>query len=148
MTFVENETASSEDDMPQQQLASLEELGRQIKEAGHRRYELVRGIFGVVGDKWGIPILLVLATGRIRYSALRRTLDVLLGDTLPGHEHISQRILTLKLRKFEQLGLIVRRVSGDVPPKVDYALTDMGQELNHHVLTMIGWIGQKDWQRP
>ncbi len=148
MTFNENETASSENDLPPQQLASLRELGRQIHESGYRRYELVRGIFGVIGDKWGIPILLVLATGRIRHSALRRSLDALLGDTLPGHQHISQRILTLKLRTFEQLGLIVRRVSEDVPPKVDYALTDMGQELTSHVLTMVSWINRGDQKNP
>lgn len=117
------------------QFESLTNLAREIEEAGPGHYELVRGIFGLLGDKWSNLILVVLETGRLRHATLRRTLN-----TLEDRESISQRILTLKLRAFEHYGLIDRRVSDDVPPKVDYALTEMGAELAVHIRQVIDWI--------
>ena len=114
--------------MPADQAAALADLARQISEGGRDRYESLRSIFGLRGDKWSILILLVLATGEMRHAALRRAVDSVL-----GFETISQRILTLKLRAFEQHGLIVRLASDDVPPKVGYRLTEKGKVLSQHV---------------
>lgn len=118
--------------MPVDQAAALADLGRQISEGGRDRYESLRGIFGLLGDKWAILILLVLAAGEMRHAALRRAVDAVL-----GFEKISQRILTLKLRAFEQRGLVVRSVSDDVPPRVGYRLTEEGKLLSQHVWRII-----------
>ena len=59
---------------------------------------------------------------------------------LSAEQAISQRVLTLKLRALERDGFVVRKVTGDVPPKVSYELTGLGGELYHQARTTIGWI--------
>jgi len=85
----------------------------------------VREVFSLLGDKWSKLILLVLATGTYGHARLRRTLEILADES-----EISQRILTLKLRSLERDGLILRYVSSDVPPRVDYSLSDIGGQLS------------------
>ena len=115
--------------------ASLGALAANMAEGGVDRDEPVREIFGLLGDRWSTLILLVLATGRYRHAALRRTINF-----LGQEESISQRMLTLKLRALERNGMIDRRTSDDVPPRVDYALTPLGRELVEKAHSLIGWI--------
>jgi len=70
----------------------------------------------VVGGKWKMPILWRLNQRVWRYNELRRELA-----------GISHKMLTQQLRELEQAGLITRTVHPVVPPRVDYALTDLGR---------------------
>ncbi|MFD2474775.1 winged helix-turn-helix transcriptional regulator [Amycolatopsis silviterrae] len=88
----------------------------------------VRGLLARVEDKWGVLILGVLAAGGLRYSEL--------GRHLPG---VSQRMLTLSLRRLERDGLVTRTVTPVNPPQVDYALTEVGLSLHRTMLVLLGW---------
>tara|TARA_B100000678_G_C17907391_1_gene381871 strand:- start:56 stop:445 length:390 start_codon:yes stop_codon:yes gene_type:complete len=81
--------------------------------------ELVDETIGRVADKWTLLIIESLEEGgAARFSAL--------GRSLPG---ISQKMLTQTLRQMEREGLVSRTVFPEVPPRVEYALTDLGHEL-------------------
>lgn len=90
------------------------------------------GICGKLGDKWTAQVIwhLSLASGRtLRFSALKSEI-----------EGITQRMLTLTLRNLERDGLVVRHYFPEVPPRVEYELTDMGAELLHVLESINSWI--------
>ena len=72
----------------------------------------------LMGDKWKILIIRDLLTGTKRFGELKKT--------LPG---ISQKVLTSHLRAMEKSGLVSRKVFAEVPPKVEYSLTETGKSL-------------------
>ncbi|MBM7367581.1 winged helix-turn-helix transcriptional regulator [Gordonia hydrophobica] len=88
----------------------------------------VRELLDRVGDKWSLLIIGMLRTGELRFSELQRR--------IPG---ISQRMLTLKLRSLERDGLVSRTVYAEVPPRVEYELTEMGQTLIEPALGLALW---------
>ncbi|APU14311.1 MULTISPECIES: winged helix-turn-helix transcriptional regulator [Actinoalloteichus] len=90
----------------------------------------VLSILGRVGDKWSVLVIGALAEGTLRFGELHRTVT-----------GISQRMLTLTLRQLERDGLLTRTVYASVPPRVDYALTGLGETLLDAV------IGLSDWAR-
>ncbi|MPT49016.1 MAG: transcriptional regulator [Sphingobium sp.] len=102
---------------------------------GAGRHDPVREIFAMLGDKWSTLILLVLELGTWRHTDLRRIL-IRLSET----ERISQRMMTLKLRGLEREGLVERKTTADIPPKVSYCLTDMGQNLMGEVHGLLNWV--------
>ena len=71
-----------------------------------------------VGDKWSVMVVMLLGNGTKRFNEMRRVIG-----------GISQRMLTLTLRGLERDGLVTRTVFPTVPPRVDYALTDLGRSL-------------------
>ena len=71
-----------------------------------------------VGDKWSVLVVTILGDGPKRFNELRRAIA-----------SISQRMLTLTLRGLERDGLVTRTVFAAVPPRVDYALTELGRSL-------------------
>ncbi len=73
----------------------------------------------IFSGKWSILILYHLNDGALRHGELQR----ILGD-------ITQTTLTKQLRMLEDYGLISRYVYAEIPPKVEYSLTDLGQEFN------------------
>lgn len=80
---------------------------------------LVNELIGRVADKWTMLILEVLAEeGEMRFSQIGRAID-----------GISQKMLTQTLRQMERDGLLVRTIHAQVPPKVEYRLTDLGFSL-------------------
>jgi len=94
----------------------------------------VNAILSRIGDKWSVLIVMELAEGSHRFNEIKR--DV---------AGISQRMLTLTLRGLERDGLVSRRVFDTVPPKVEYALTDLGRSLQGPVLALGEWaIGHRD----
>ncbi|WP_460441185.1 winged helix-turn-helix transcriptional regulator [Amycolatopsis stemonae] len=97
------------------------------------RNEWMRDVLARVDDKWGVVILSLLKDGPLRYSALSRL--------LPG---VSQRMVTLSLRKLERDGLIDRTVTPATPPQVEYALTDVGSSLEIKLEELIGWALQHE----
>ncbi|MFD6178046.1 MULTISPECIES: winged helix-turn-helix transcriptional regulator [unclassified Isoptericola] len=88
----------------------------------------VRAVLDRVGDKWSTLVLGTLASGPRRFTEL-----------LHGIDGISQRMLTLTLRQLERDGLVSRTVHAVVPPRVDYALTDLGQTLLPPVIALVEW---------
>ena len=87
-----------------------------IRVAG--RCERVAPVLARIGDKWAVLVVVLLADGPVRFNELKRRIGV-----------ISQRMLTFTLRGLERDGLVTRTVFASVPPKVEYALTPLGQSL-------------------
>ncbi len=83
-----------------------------------------------IGGKWKPIILHHLLSGTKRFGALRKLIP-----------DITQKMLTQQLRELEQDALIARKVYPEVPPKVEYSLTDYGKTLEH-VLTALSKWGQ------
>jgi DNA-binding HxlR family transcriptional regulator len=83
------------------------------------RGDAIRDVLSHVGDKWTLLIVGALAVGvRLRFTELQRH--------IPG---ISQRMLTVTLRHLERDGLVRRTMYAEVPPRVEYELTDIGRTL-------------------
>ena len=110
-------------------------LAAQMAAHGTERDAPVRAVMVLLGDRWTTLILLVLGTGDWRHAELKRVLA-----QLSAEQAISQRVLTLKLRTLERDGFVARSVSGDVPPRVSYALTVPGVELLGQAQGLIEWI--------
>ena len=94
----------------------------------HIRCRSITPILQRIGDKWSILIVMMLARGPQRFNELKRMID-----------GISQRMLTLNLRGLEREGLISRKIFPTIPPKVEYALTDLGESLCTHVIAFGQW---------
>jgi len=82
----------------------------------------------VIGGRWKVPILWNLQDGLQRFGELNRL--------LPG---ITQKMLTQQLRELESDGLILRTVYAEVPPRVEYSLTDLGVSLRPVLATLTSW---------
>jgi DNA-binding HxlR family transcriptional regulator len=82
----------------------------------------------VMGGTWKPVILFHLMQGSKRFSELGRAIG-----------GITQRMLTLQLRELEEAGIVRRTVYAEVPPRVDYALTTLGQSLQPVLLAMRDW---------
>ena len=94
----------------------------------------IRDVLDRVGDKWSVLVVVELASGTRRFRELQRAID-----------GISQRMLTLTLRRLERDGLVERTVYPTVPPQVSYELSDSGRSLTHLVKALADWSIQ---QRP
>lgn len=89
----------------------------------------VRDVLAHLGDKWSVLVLVTLqANGTMRFSDINRTV----GD-------ISQRMLTVTLRSLEADGLIGRQVYAQVPPRVEYCLSERGENLFPHIKALVDW---------
>ncbi len=85
--------------------------------AGGQRFITAR-VLDAIGDKWTVLVISTLGARRLRYSDLLAS--------VPG---ISQRMLTVTLKALERDGLVVRQAHAEVPPRVEYAVTDLGLSL-------------------
>ena len=83
---------------------------------------------GLIGDKWKILIIRDLLTGTKRFGELKKSLN-----------SITQKVLTNKLREMEASGLVKRKVYPEVPPRVEYSLTDTGLSLKPILDAMWNW---------
>lgn len=89
----------------------------------------IRNILARLSDKWSLLILYTLSVQpATRYNELRRAIP-----------DISQKMLTNTLRKLEEDGLVTRRIYAEVPPRVEYSLTDRARSLLPHINALIGW---------
>ena len=88
----------------------------------------------VIGDKWKVLILRDLMNGTMRFGELRKSVG-----------GISQKVLTAQLRDMEARGLVTREVFAEVPPRVEYTLTDIGRSLKPVLDAM--WVWGEDYQR-
>lgn len=89
----------------------------------------------VIGGKWKMVILCHLTDGVKRFGELKRAMP-----------DITQKMLTQQLRELELDGIIHREVFSQVPPKVEYSLTDYGETI-HGVLGVMADWGQKHQER-
>lgn len=115
--------------------ARLAQLAAEMGPDGVDREDPTRSVMAMLGDRWSPLILLVLETGSWRHADLRRVTA-----ELSSEQSLSQRIMTLKLRALERDGFVYREVTDDVPPKVTYSLTSMGQNLVGELRRMIAWL--------
>lgn len=81
-----------------------------------------------IGDKWSVLVVTTLGDGSRRFNELRREIPT-----------VSQRMLTLTLRNLERDGLVSRAVTPSIPPRVDYALTDLGRSLLRPLSALSEW---------
>lgn len=88
----------------------------------------VTEVLSRVGDKWSMQVVMQLGYGSMRFNQLKREVD-----------GISQRMLTRTLRGLERDGLVSRKVTPSVPPRVDYALTRLGESLRGPVSLLGDW---------
>lgn len=89
----------------------------------------VRNIIARFSSKWSILILCVLAENETtRFNAI--------GRAIPD---ISPKVLTSTLKILEQDGLVKRELFPEIPPRVEYSLTDKGRSLMPHINSLIGW---------
>lgn len=89
----------------------------------------IRDVLSRLGDKWSMLVLTTLnANGTMRFSDVHRSIA-----------DISQRMLTVTLRTLEADGLISRTVYAEVPPRVEYTLTETGESLMPHIQNLVDW---------
>ena len=82
----------------------------------------------LIGDKWKVLILRDLLLGTKRFGELRKSIGT-----------VSQKVLTTQLRQMEQCGLVIRTVYAEVPPRVEYTLTELGYSLRPVLDAMVTW---------
>lgn len=92
------------------------------------RCRVIRETFDRLGDKWSLLLVTILSQGPQRFTTLKF-----------AAEGISQRMLTLTLRKLERDGLIERTVYAEVPPRVEYALSNLGRTLVAPTSALAEW---------
>ena len=82
----------------------------------------------LIGDKWKVLILRDLMPGTKRFGELKKSIG-----------NVSQKVLTAQLRDMEEKGLVSRHVYAEVPPRVEYSLTDLGKSLEPILNAMKTW---------
>lgn len=82
----------------------------------------------LIGDKWKVLILRDLISGTRRFGELKKSIG-----------SVSQKVLTAKLRDMEESGLVNRKVYAEVPPRVEYSLTETGKSLEPILDAMKNW---------
>lgn len=82
----------------------------------------------LISDKWKVLILLDLMPGTKRFGELKKSIGT-----------VTQKVLTAQLRQMEASGLLTRTVYAEVPPRVEYTLTDLGRSLRPVLDAMEAW---------
>ena len=82
----------------------------------------------LIGTKWKVLIIRELLESTKRFSELQRSIG-----------GVSQKVLTANLRAMEECGLVNRKVYAEVPPRVEYSLTDLGRSLKSVLNVMVEW---------
>ena len=83
---------------------------------------------GLIGEKWKVLIVRDLLTGTKRFGELKKSVT-----------GITQKVLTNNLRQMEAFGLVKRKVYAEVPPRVEYSLTETGLSLKPILDSMVEW---------
>ena len=88
-------------------------------------------VLASVGDKWTIMVVGALSKGSLRYNEIQRRVS-----------GISQRMLTMTLKRLEMDGIVTRTLFPSVPPRVDYELTELGQTLRGALVPLHLWAAK------
>jgi len=101
-----------------------------MRKQRHQIYALcpVEATLDMIGGKWKGVILFRLTEGTKRFGELRKLLP-----------KVTQRTLTQQLRELEADGLVTRKIFAEVPPKVEYSLTDLGRSLKPLLVKLRDW---------
>ncbi|MDQ1749011.1 MAG: hypothetical protein QOC94_3724 [Actinoplanes sp.] len=87
-----------------------------------------RVVLDRIGDKWTVLVVSVLSTGTLRFTELRARV----GGVAP-------KVLTQTLRALERDGILIRTIYAQVPPRVEYQLTDLGRSLAQPIAAIQDW---------
>ena len=97
-----------------------------------KKQALLHDILERIADKWTLLVIEALdGEGEMRFSGLQRRIG-----------QISHKMLTKTLRQLERDGLVTRRIHAEVPPRVDYKLTPLGESLGESVCGVWMWVGE------
>lgn len=89
----------------------------------------IKDVLHTVGDKWSVSVMVLLSGNKtMRFNEIKNNIN-----------GISQKMLTVTLRELESFGLLGREVFPQIPPKVEYTITDMGEEFVRHLAVMLHW---------
>ena len=100
-----------------------------LKKFGNAESCPIRNVIDRLGDKWTVLVLMLLEEA-----------EVLRFNEIFGYiQTISQKMLTVTLKSLEADGLVKRTVYPQIPPKVEYELTDRGRSLLPHLHQLVGW---------
>ena len=92
----------------------------------------IRTVLDRFGDKWSILVIMQLAgKGTLRFNEINKLMP-----------DISQKMLTVTLRTLEADGLVSREIFPEIPPRVEYKLTHMGETLVPHIKGLAGWANE------
>lgn len=115
----------------QNNMASLEKANMVKKELPSCPVETT---LTLISDKWKVLVLRDLMQGTKRFGELRKSIG-----------HVTQKVLTAKLRQMEESGLLTRTVYAEVPPRVEYTLTELGYSLKPILDAM--WVWGEEYQK-
>jgi DNA-binding HxlR family transcriptional regulator len=101
----------------------------------HGDATLIRELLDHLGDKWTLLVVGMLESGPIRYTELKKRVA-----------GISQRMLTLTLKKLERDGLVDRESFPEIPPRVEYRLTPLGATLIPPAVAFATWANENSEQ--
>lgn len=101
----------------------------------HQECQVAKAL-AVLGGKWKLPLIKQLTAGTKRYNELFRELD-----------GITQRMLTKQLRELENDLVVTRKVYPEIPPKVEYSLTEIGHGLQPVILELEKWGSKHSAQK-
>ncbi|MFL6022601.1 MAG: winged helix-turn-helix transcriptional regulator [Marmoricola sp.] len=90
-----------------------------------------RVVLDRIGDRWTVLVVVALAGGRLRFSELRARI-----------EGITPKVMTQTLRALERDGVLTREVFAEVPPRVEYELTELGRDLLAPIDAVRVWAEQ------
>lgn len=104
-----------------------------MKVQNHDRECLAGKFFSIFSGKWSLPILryLFIANAPIRFNQLHRDLSP-----------ITQMQLSKYLKALEQLNLVEKKSYAEIPPRVEYSITDLGKTLDQPLAELTGWMRQ------
>jgi DNA-binding HxlR family transcriptional regulator len=88
----------------------------------------VETTLSLISDRWKVLIIRDLLEGTKRFGELKKSVG-----------NISQKVLTANLRSMEESGLLTRKVYAEVPPRVEYTLTETGYSLKPILDAMVDW---------
>lgn len=107
----------------------MTELKKSERRTFHNNHDCpIRNVVAQIGDKWSLLILFALVDGPERFNALKSRI-----------EGISQRMLTQTLRDLEREGYVNRTVYPEVPVRVEYELTALGQDIVKPLYALVCW---------
>ena len=103
-----------------------------LKKYGEAAHCPVRNVIDRIGDKWSVLVLMVLEEGNVlRFNEIWGSIQT-----------ISQKMLAVTLKTLEADDLVKRTVYPQIPPKVEYQLTERGKSLLPHLHGLVGWANE------
>ncbi len=94
----------------------------------HSNCRAMSDVLNRIGDKWSVMVVGMLSHGTLRFNELKRQIN-----------GVSQRMLTLTLRNLERDGLVTRTIYPEIPPRVEYGLTELGNTLREPIGALWDW---------